>query len=343
MNFGVQNNFSNTNNTYIEPDNTKTNFKANDTYVYGQIIGKLKKVSYTVGTGLKMFTMQDDTKGRTYYNNQSIIRLLYSPVKKFTIDFLSMYEPRLPNLSQLDNIVQTSNDILKKSGNPDLKPYNYFRNRITLKYTYDKVWTRLWAIYDYEMNPIITTTTYNGSYFLSKPINSNYSSKLNLQYDLGVERLWNHLDLRGSIIWNKYISDNDNFHHTLSNIKLDFQATVYLGKWTISGSYNPLSSKVLIGEEINTASPKYWVEVQYNWNNLYFSISGSSLFEKHGQRFSFESLSKVNPGISSMYIKDNASWITLGVVYRLNFGRKFNKSSKSLNNVDTEGSAITIK
>ncbi|MEG2820495.1 MAG: hypothetical protein RR868_07075, partial [Muribaculaceae bacterium] len=70
---------------------------------------------------------------------------------------------------------------------------------------------------------------------------------------------------------------------------------------------------------------------------------GSYFFQKHGPEIQWESLSKVNPSKSNMYIIDNANWVNLSVTYRLNFGRRFKKSGKSLSNSDNEGSAVTIK
>lgn len=344
MSFGAQDVYSNTHNSYIEPENAETRFNANDAYLYGQILGKIKKVSYTLGTGLKIFSMDNHLNSRTYYNNMSTVRLVYTPLKDFSIEYMMLYKPDLPSLYQLDDVVQTSNDLVKKSGNPDLKPSNYIRNRITIKYKYDKVWSRLWAIYDNTSNPIVGNMSYDGNYFVSKPINANYSSKLNLQFDLGVEGLWKHLDLRGSIYWNKYISDNySEYHHTLSNITLKFDATVYFGKWVVSGSYSPLKSKTLVGESITINDPTFWIQVQYNWKNFYFSAGGGYFFQKHGPEIQWESLSKVNPSKSNMYIIDNANWVNLSVTYRLNFGRQFKKSGKSLSNSDSEGSAVTIK
>ena len=50
-----------------------------------------------------------------------------------------------------------------------------------------------------------------------------------------------------------------------------------------------------------------------------------------------ETMSDVHPVVQSYYIKDNANMVSLGFVYRLNFGETIKKASRTIENkgIDT--------
>lgn len=52
-----------------------------------------------------------------------------------TLNYLLMFDPSMPSISQQSSMIQTIDDISVRQGNPDLKPSEYLRNRIYIRYS----------------------------------------------------------------------------------------------------------------------------------------------------------------------------------------------------------------
>ena len=340
-NWGIKNKFSHTQNIYT-PDNTTSKLKINDNYFYGEIIGSIKKVSYSLGTGLKTYYEQNDNMSRVYLRNLSTLKILYSCKKNLTFDYLFMYNPNLPSVSQLENVYQVVNDIMAKEGNPNLKPSEWMRNRILISYKWSKYRARLWGIYDYTFSPLISDIYYDKTknYFVSKTINAEYNTKFNLQLDLSANELFNHLNLSTSVGWDYIKSRASNFNHTLSNIYWNLDALAYYKSWSLSVNLTLRPQKELIGEAIVTPSKSINVSLQYSFKDFIFSASIYNPFFNNKYIDTTQNFSKVHPMYVEINNNDYANMVAIGIVYKINFGKQFKRTKKNLNNSDKNDSMI---
>ena len=91
------------------------------------------------------------------------------------------------------------------------------------------------------------------------------------------------------------------------------------------------------GNGLNRSERFNYIFVQYKWKDWRFSCSVYNPFTKRGALYENKSFSDVHPERRTNYIKDNANMVSIGVAYRINFGKQLKKSSRTLRNrgVDT--------
>lgn len=74
------------------------------------------------------------------------------------------------------------------------------------------------------------------------------------------------------------------------------------------------------------------IKVAYKHKNWHFSLTGVNLFTKRGSTFKQIEYSEIHPMTKTQCIKDNANMILFGISYRLDYGKKQDKTKRSLNN-----------
>ena len=168
--------------------------------------------------------------------------------------------------------------------------------------------------------------------FLRQTVNGERDDRINLQLNVGFQNLLNHFSIYGIAGWDRY--DFTGF----GNINCDkrfyssIQAQAYFGNWTISADFEITPQYTLSGNRLSR--PERWnmVQVQYKWKNWYFSCSVFNPFTQKGSLQETITLSDIHPENYVRSIRDNANMVTLGVVYRMNFGKGLKKYSRTIKN-----------
>lgn len=338
--FGVQYSHSYDKNEYI--DGQISDQMRNNTYAYGEVRGRFNKVSYSLGSGLKVFTTESNSDTKTYYANNSTLTLLYPIAKGWSLNYAIMYQPNQPSLSILSPVEQVINDQIRSVGNPDVKPSNWLYNRALIRYNNNKGMTwAFWLQYGRTFDPFVTTYSFvekgSNSYFLSRPRNENYLDDYGFQVNFGYQRLWNHLNVYVMANYHRFVSDGISYHHELNAFKADLTANLYFGKWTVTGRIDILPGKTLNGESISEQGRSSYLTLQYKFNNNFY-VYGSCYYMlgKEGWVYKSENLSQVHPSYDKVMIRDNSNMVCLGLVYNLNFGKQLKKGKRTLNNSSYE-------
>ena len=142
--------------------------------------------------------------------------------------------------------------------------------------------------------------------------------------------------------YQNYMTQGDDWKHSLNSFGLQFVATGYFGKWMAQMAYR-LPYKTLSAEKISKTEPWSSITLGYRHKNWFLATSGNLLFRKKGTEYPFWNLGDTYFGSGNCYIKDNANMITLLVRYNVNFGKLFGKTKKrSLNNQGTGASVLTL-
>lgn len=338
LRFGVQY-AHNYDKSKYEENNQLSELVSDNTYVYGEVKGRLGKASYSLGTGVKLFSVNDMTDSKTYVRNLTTGNILIPLAKGFSLNYVIMYKPTLPSLNQLSSVLQTVDDIVQTKGNPDIKPSDWLYNRFLLRYNNNKGFTAaLWLKYGHTFNPIISTYRYNSTnkMFVSSPNNENYQDQMGVQLNLGYRGIFNHINIFAECSWNRYSIDGAGFNHILNNFESFIEAEVYWGNWIVGGNVKITPTKYFSGENLITDHAWNSVYVQYKFKDFYFMASISNVFEKEGLRTVSKNLSSVHPNYSKTINGDYANIVMLGITYRVNFGKSFNKGRKTLKNDDYE-------
>lgn len=344
VSIGVQNSLSESENNY-ELSDYITTLKQNDTYAYLNFIRRFGKVNLNIGTGLKYIKMKNEKNERDFTRNIASFSVAGNPKKNMYIAFTGSYRPKLPSLSQLTDLVQTSNAYLQINGNPELKTSHSLNARLAVAGdVVPRVGITLVNTVNYVIDPMYAKVKYLGNRkFLQYTENFdswfNYEARLVLTLKEICNR---HLTARFETFYNRYQSTGEDWRYSLNSVGMSYNVTGYFGKWTVQ-LYGRIPYKELGADIIGKTEPWTSATVGFRHKNWFFAASGNMLFRSKGTEYPKWYLSKTFNGYGRAYIKDNANMITLMVRYNLQFGKLFGKNKKrTLNNSDTGAAVMTL-
>lgn len=202
-NFGIREYYNSVNNSQIiNTSRDESNIGQNRASAYAQFHGRIKKLNYSAS-----IAYQNNHSNNCGYvvrasRLKTNVSLNYAASSHVTLNYLFMYDPSMPSSAQQSELIQAIDAISVRQGNHDLKPSEYFRNRIYARYNTKKFNTSLWASHSRTNAPIFynysyvdnETSPYFGK-FMSRPINGNHNDLLNFEWYVTIERLFNHLTI----------------------------------------------------------------------------------------------------------------------------------------------------
>ena len=151
--FGVQHTYTYDKNNY---DDGQISVQKKQHLRIGRSRGKISTLQYSLGTGLKIFTTENNTESKTHLANNTVVTLLFPLAKKWNVNYALMYQPTMPTLSMLSPVTQSSNDRVFYTGNPSLKPSNWLYNRAWIRFNNNKGMTwSFWLKYGRTFNPMV--------------------------------------------------------------------------------------------------------------------------------------------------------------------------------------------
>lgn len=339
MRYGINYTHSFRRNDYIENEGneSESNLNRDNVYLYGDVAGKWKRFGYSVGIGAKYYRSADDMRSKSYLRAKSTITLNYKLAKKWSLNYLFMYDPTLPSLSMLSDQVNTVDDIFVSVGNLNVKPSTWHRNRLYLRYQSETFNATLWGSYSRTDNPIVSAVNYISdrsspyyNMFMRRTENGDFDDQINLQLNLGYHKLFNHISLFAEAGYDKYRFVGPGYDGQERKIYANASAQVYWGNWTVQAKFEIAPRYSLSGNTMSRSERFNVVGVQYKYKDWFFSCLIANPFTRHGSEWSSKTISNVHPDKTTGYIKDNANMVSLGVIYRANFGKSFKKSKRGL-------------
>lgn len=343
-NFGVQDYFNSTQNEQTENKQfDKDKIDQNRLSVYGQISGRISKLRYSLSAN----GVYNHSDNNSYKVNAVRFKTNFNmnyPLSRYvTLNYLLMYDPSMPAISQQSNMVQTIDEISVRQGNPYLKPSEYLRNRLYVRYAYKKFTASLWAAHGRTFNPIYYTYSYIGDAsspyydkFMSKPTNGTHDDVINLELNLSAQNLFGFATIWGKIGWDNYNINFNNDSYLKNRLYASINGNFKFGDWLISANYEIVPRYSLSGNTFSTSERFNTISVQYNYKNWYFTATGGNLFTKRGCTYKSITISDAHPETYTQNIRDNANMLLLRINYRFDFGKQHKKASRSLNNGGVE-------
>jgi hypothetical protein len=334
---GVQNTLSHTTNTYLASD-YKPVLTENNNYVYAKLSQNVRKVYFSLSTGMKLFWMKNDLNDRNFVRNLSQFYIRWSINNNWSLQGSFSYRPSIPGISALTDYTQQQTQYTFSNGNPDLHTSNNFSYQIMPEYNYKKFSTSLLITYRDTRDPYMNQTSYLGDgLFLLQSTNYNYQRCLSGSYFAKISNLAG-FGARANIYFERYWASGDTWNKTLTS--LNGQISLWWSKGPITISYwRKFPGKVLSGYRVSKDENGDGFDIEYKPNS-HWTLTGGwwYMFEKKGTKYPSWSYSQVNPYTHERYIKDNGNMIVLSVSYSLDFGTLFRTSRRNLNNSDSGSS-----
>lgn len=305
-----------------------------NTYTYAEVTGKLGKVGYNIGSGVKVLNVDDYSDSRTFVRNLTTATLQYATGNHWNLRYNFSYQPSLPSLSQLSPIISQTDDITYSAGNPNLKPSEWITNAINANFQYGKFSGTLSASYQHCFNPITNPTVYDAEndIFMYTPRNGKYFYQIKTGTELSLKKLFNHLNIYVNGYYSHYQTKGSTYKHHLNNFHSNFRFQAYFGDWSFGMGQCLATQKYLSGTTISTYERMSYLYAQYKYRNFNFEAQMLCPFQKDGFKYERTRLSKVNPGYHVNWTKNNGNMFALAITYQVNFGKSFKKNRKTLYN-----------
>ena len=322
-------------NDYVLYDTTSSMTKDN-AYLYAEMSGALgPKVGYSIGTGAKIFNVTDGTSSQRYLRNLSTARLQWRVNSQLSLTAYAQYTPILPTLGALSPVFQQTDDLEGQQGNPDLKPSEQLRAALMLRYTHPKgyyatVNTGLMHIfhpycdyYRYDVERELFIHTYHNADRWHVPY---------VYAEVGVRGLWQCLNLSLDGTYYHYVSEGPEFSHTRDNFTASANAQFYWKGLAAGASFTLLPQWTLLYETYTMSEMEQTLYVQYRHKNLTAMLMWLCPFNPQGYRYETVGLSAVHPYRHVNWTVNNGNMVTLGLIWQMDFGKRFNKGQKTLQN-----------
>lgn len=323
-------------NTYEGGANTITKMKNAESYLYAQIQGKIaKKLGYTIGIGGTRLFFKEGKKDATYYTFRPSVQLSYPLNDNFSLKYSFIVNTRTPSLGQLSGVEQQTDTYQISRGNPNLKPYNLYNNRLTLSYNKGIFDISTVIGYMYFDKLIVDAFSIEGDKVISFSDNHKGEHYLFLNGDVTlrlIKDIWTvtgwfgvHRDIFKSNYGNTHVH---NFMHggARSNV-------IYKNCLLTMGMYTRY--KELWGETIWYGEDWNYIEAGYKYKEAQLSVGMSYPFKDYWSAGS-RNVSNIKPSTSWSYIKENGHMLYLRFSWNVSFGRKHEAGKKSLENSDSD-------
>ncbi len=315
---------------------TTTSMTKDNAYLYAELAGSLgSKVGYSLGTGAKLFNVSDGTDNQRYLRNLSTARLQWRINQQFSLTATAQYTPILPTLASLSPVFQQTDDVEGQQGNPDLKPSEQLQAALILRYTHPKGYyvianSGLMHIF----HPYFDGYQYNAERDLF--VLSYYDAdRWHVPYgylETGVKGLWNHLNFSFAGVYFHYVSEGPEFSHTRDNIAAEINVQFFWKGVVAGANFTLLPRMKLLAEDFMKEEMTQEIYLQYRWKSLTASAMWLCPLNPDGYSYEVQGLSAVHPFRHTHWTADNGNMFVLGLTWQMDFGRKFNKGEKTLNN-----------
>lgn len=121
----------------------------------------------------------------------------------FSASYRFQWQPSSPGLSRYSNVYTPVNELLYRTGNPNLKSTIKTNNRLSLQYGHGKFYASGEAFYQYTKRPIMDAYSYvddpsseMSNKFLARPINCDNTRQMGMSLSMSVNDLLDHMSPR---------------------------------------------------------------------------------------------------------------------------------------------------
>lgn len=313
-------------------------------YFYGDLAGKWNKLGYTFSVGGKYFHNTGLSGSEHYLKFKALGTLNFKIDKHWSANYLYMYSPDMPPLSAMNDDVHTIDDISLQMGNLYIKPSTYQRHRLYVRYNTGNFYATGWGSYSRTDNSLNSVWYYDDNpssryyqMFINKTENGNYTDNISTQLDLSYQNMFNHLTLSASVGWDKYNVSDKAEYNSLNKVWASISANAYFGNWTVYANYTVAPRYSLDGRTFCRDIRFDYFGAKYRWKDFSFGARMVNAFTKRGFQQETETPSKVHPISKTFYIKDFANMVELNIVYRISFGKSYQRANRTLQNkgIDT--------
>ncbi len=316
---GARHSQSLTSNSYTGNIAADVRIRQFESSVFGQYDVRLGRVGLTANiAGVRLQSRQGEVNALKYTANASA-GISYDPVDNFRARYDARIYSRQPQLSAMNDVGQQVQPGLVRVGNPNLKAYHIVDQRINLAYQHPIVSVDLMLDWRDERNPVMPSTSWDGSRFVIYYDNQRSFKELRGELSVAVRPWGDHLSIALSPALSRYFSYGNSYTHIRNIFHLGVSVDFNYGNWVAGASVMTGNANSMYGEEIIHEKDMNMLLVGYKMPRWTLQIGIFNAFMREYWMKS-ENMSALTPFQSKAHCGKNA----YGVVkfsLNLDFGR----------------------
>ena len=334
---GIQFNLSRNHNVY-EGDTKATNdLHTSGTYLFGQLQGQQRKLTYMAGLGTSRRHYRQGTTSHDFWLFRPKFNIGYAFTDRLRLRYGFEVAQHVSQIALVSNVSIKTNGMETLVGNPRLHPNRVTSHDLHLTYTTPRLTADLQGYARLHANCNLEKYTRVDDHFFQSQ--SNADNRCNLfyvqsynQWQVVPERL--SISVYGGLY--RFYNRGEDYTHTYSAFNGGASVQAYLGRWTLSG-YADNGWHFMEGEHRGYGAPAWYLTASYRISpSVTCSLFAQHLFSSHPMTNKTEILSRYIHKEITQRQRDYGNMINLKIAIRLNHGRQYRDIERTMNHSDTE-------
>lgn len=339
---GLKHTQAKTDNTYRGNASYDTRMYDADTYAYAEFLGKLNKLTYTLGVGTAhTHIRQQGSNALNQWYFRPTLKLLYSFSNVYSLRFRYLLRNENPSLSQLSDVEQQTDSLQLLKGNPLLDAN--LKHTFGLDLDVNKANCKLGLSLKYilENHPVMEETRYDTDrrLFIKSYANQRRFETLNAELYTNIDLLKDHVNIYFSGGINHFISTGNDYRHRFTNLYYISQVQADYKNFLFTAQFIR-QNYLFYGEHMNSWNQYNQYTLGYKFrNNMRLSVGIMNPFGEfdHGVTKNYASATHSN---EQTYYPNLKQCLLVSFSWNLNFGKQYKALQRKLENSDTQNGIL---
>lgn len=320
-------------NIYSGISNSDVRMNSSQTNIYTEFQSRLKRVDYSISLGaLRTFNVQDGRHLEKYIFNPRL-NLSWGAVRGLFVRFSGEISGYAPSLADLSSVTQQIDSYQARRGNPNLKTTTYYSAQLMANWDFCKfMGIGSIAIYNYDHKPVMEQDIAEDNLIIRTMDNQRGFHRLNWHTWLFVKPYKDYITIRFTTLYQRFISQGNNYTHTHSNLGFYGELFATWKNWTFIAEFTTASNN-LWGETLRIGERNHQFSIRYNKPKWSAAMCVYNPFEKE-YRQTVENFSKIAPYTQTLYSRNLTKLILLKFSFNLDFGKSRGNARQRMSNED---------
>lgn len=322
-------------NIYYGANDKDVNMNSSQANIYAELQSRLKRVDYSVGVGALYTHSEQDHRNLKKYIFNPRLNLSWNAVKGLFMRFSGEISGYAPSLADLSSVTQQIDAYQARRGNPGLKTVTYYSAQFMTNYDFCKfMGIGSIAIYNYDHRPVMEQDISDNNLIIRTMDNQRGFHRLNWHTWLFIKPYKDYISLRFTTLFQRFISQGNNYTHTHSNLGFYGELFAAWHNWSFLFEFTTASNN-LWGETLRKGERNHQFSIRYNRPKWSAAVCVYNPFEKSYKQ-SVENFSAIAPYSQSVYSTNLTKVFLLKLSFNCDFGKSRQAVRQRMSSEDTD-------
>jgi hypothetical protein len=314
--------------------------RENHTTGFVEIKGAGQRFNYSLAGRFSHYWIQ---QGDNSYHKNVVypkLKLGYHFSDKLNLSYSGGLTYNTPSLSNLSNVSQLIDSLQIRRGNPNLKVSYAWSHYLNSDWQSGMFDINASIFYMYQGKPVMEETLRENNKFIRTTFNQKSWQKLNPEINIQFGPIHQILTLgfQGGV--NYFDSKGLNYHHHYTNWYCSGSLTASYKNFIMTGEIRSHCND-FYGETLNYGENYHVLSLKYKYKDMSFGVTALNPFVgRNSYNRPSENWSHYAPSHNTWYLRESSHLFIATFSWNINFGRRYNASSKQINNADTDSGTL---